>query len=60
MDVIFTPKPQDAPPDLAHADAVSFRIVIEDKHVMRDWLQEVISAVRRNQFGPLEALRKAA
>ena len=60
IDVTFTPHPKDVPPDLAHADAVSFRIVIEDKHLMRDWLQEVISTVRRNQFGPLEALRNAA
>jgi hypothetical protein len=60
IDVIFTPKPNAEPPDLAHADAVSFRVVIEDKHLMRDWLQEVISTVRRNQFGPLEALRKAS
>jgi hypothetical protein len=51
-DVIFTPKPNDS----AHADFVGFGTA--DKFVIRDWLQDMLGAVRPDGLAAIDALRR--
>lgn len=53
-DVIYTPTA-----DPAHADLVSYRLTIESKYALRDWLQDSIRCVGPDDLGAIDALRQA-
>ncbi len=52
-DVVYTPTA-----DTAHADLVSYRLGIESKYALRDWLQDSIRCVRSDYIGAIHALRR--
>ena len=51
-DVVYTPTA-----DRSHADLVSYRLNIESKYALRDWLQESIRCARSDDLGAIDALR---
>jgi hypothetical protein len=54
-DVLYTPRAGQE----AHADLVAYRLDVERKYVLRDWLQDSIQCVRRGKIAAIEALRRA-
>jgi hypothetical protein len=54
-DVIYTPRVGDS----AHADLVAYHLEVENKYVLRDWLQDSIQCVRPDQIDVIYVLRQA-
>lgn len=54
-DVIYTPTA-----DPAHADTVAYRLKVEDKYFIRDWLQDIVVCAKPDNLGAIDALRQAA
>ena len=52
FDVIYTPND-----DLAHADVVAYGPTVENKYVLRDWLQEFILYAEPGKCDVIEKLR---
>jgi hypothetical protein len=57
-DVVYTPKKDTPHPDTAHADLVSYRLALQEKYALRDWLQETVRCVRPDGLDVMEALRR--
>jgi hypothetical protein len=55
FDVIYTPND-----DTAHADVVAYGPTVDNKYVLRDWLQEFILYVRAGRCDVIEKLRSPA
>jgi hypothetical protein len=54
-DVVYTPRAANS----AHADLVAYHLPLEDKYVLRDWLQDSIQCVRPDKLEAIDALRRA-
>jgi hypothetical protein len=54
-DVIYTPRLGDS----AHADLVADHLEVQNKYVLRDWLQDSIQCVRPDQIDAIDVLRQA-